>query len=415
MNAHSEQESRQVAKKAVYLDYAATTPAAPSVIKIMTQCLGIEGIFGNPASLAHQFGREAEQAVETARGQLAELINADPAEIVWTSGATEAINLAIKGVAHGRAGRGKHIVTSNLEHKAVLDSCNQLAREGFEVAYVGPDQDGLISPGRIEKAIRNDTILMSLMQVNNEVGTITDIDEIGHIARDKHIVFHVDAAQSCARLPVDVRKTPVDLVSISGHKMYGPKGVGALYASHKVRRSLEPQMHGGNQEAGIRSGTLATHQIAGMGEAARLAKQRLTKDSKAIAALDRELLNRLADIELMTLNGNQTHRVPGIVNVSFAHVESEALMMSLKDVAVSSGSACASSQIQSSHVLRNLSVSEDLASCAIRFSLGRQTNLKKIDFAAKRVRESVVSLRELSPRWQIASNECEVESEVAVL
>lgn len=384
----------------VYLDYAATTPADQSVIDAMVQHLGFEDNFGNPSSQSHQFGRMAEEAVETARCHLAELINADSSEIVWTSGATESINLAIKGVAYERADQGVHIVTSTLEHKAVLDSCAYLAHEGFEITYITPDQNGMISPKKVREALRDDTILVSLMHVNNEIGTITDIDTIGQITRDRKIPFHVDAAQSSARLPIDTNKMPVDLISLSGHKMYGPKGVGALYIRKRSGISIKPQMHGGGQESGIRPGTLPTHQLVGMGEAALLLKQRLHRDVETIATLDRCLLDSLADIELARLNGNQEHRVPGIINISFAYVENESLLMSLKDVAISSGSACTSSRIEPSHVLLGLGVSEDAANCSVRFSLGRQTTKEEIDFAATRVRKSVKLLRELSPEWQ---------------
>ena len=400
MNRHHETELHHKNEHPiVYLDYAATTPADQSVIDVMVQHLGFEDNFGNPSSQSHQFGRMAEEAVETARRHLAELINAESSEIVWTSGATESINLAIKGVVYGRADQGTHIVTSTLEHKAVLDSCAYLAQEGFEITYITPDQHGMISLEKVRKALRDDTILVSLMHVNNEVGTITDINAIGQITRDRKIPFHVDAAQSSARLPIDVRKTPVDFISLSGHKMYGPKGVGALYVRKRSGISIKPQMHGGGQESGIRPGTLPTHQLVGMGEAARLVKQRLHQDTKTIAALDRYLLDSLANVESATLNGNQAHRVPGIFNISFAHVENESLMMSLKDVAISSGSACTSSRIEPSHVLLGLGVSEDATNCSVRFSLGRQTTREEIDFVAMRVKKSVELLRELSPEW----------------
>lgn len=395
----------------VYLDYAATTPADQSVVDIIVQHLGFEGVFGNPSSQSHRFGRIAEEAVETARSHLAELINADPVEIVWTSGATESINLAIKGVGYGHPDQGAHIVTSSLEHKAVLDSCAYLASKGVEITYVAPDQHGMISPEKIGEALKDNTVLVSLMHVNNEVGTITDIDAIGQITRDRGVPFHVDAAQSSARLPIDVRKTPVDLISLSGHKMYGPKGVGVLYIRKRSGISVKPQMHGGGQESGIRPGTLPTHQLVGMGEAARLVKQRLHQDAKTLAALDRYLLDSLADIESATLNGNQAHRVPGIVNISFAHVENESLMMSLKDVAISSGSACTSSRIEPSHVLRGLGVSEDAANCSVRLSLGRQTTRKDIDFAAMRMKKSVELLRELSPEWRSSNSDRQLEND----
>ncbi len=394
----------------VYLDYAATTPADQSVINAMVQHLGFENNFGNPSSQSHQFGRMAEEAVETARCYLAELINADPSEIVWTSGATESINLAIKGLAYERVDQGNHIVTSTIEHKAVLDSCAYLAREGFAITYISPDQNGMIPPEKVKEALKNDTILVSLMHVNNEIGTITDINAIGQITRDRKIPFHVDAAQSSARLPTDVRKMPVDLISLSGHKMYGPKGVGALYIRKRSGISIKPLMHGGGQQSGIRPGTLPTHQLVGMGEAARLLKQRLHRDAETIAALDKYLLDSLADIELARLNGNKEHRVPGIINISFAHVENESLMMSLKDVAISSGSACTSSRVEPSHVLLELGVPEDVANCSVRFSLGRQTTREEIDFAATRVRKSIKLLRELSPEWQFLNSSKQLQS-----
>ena len=387
-------------RKAVYLDYAATTPVDPEVIAVMSQCLGLDGIFGNAASRSHCFGKEAKEAVESAREQVAELINADPPEIVWTSGATESINLAIKGTAHGFADRGKHLVTSSLEHKAVLDSCDQLANEGFEITYVSPDQDGLISPERVNQALRDDTILVSLMHVNNEIGTITDIRTIGEMTRARGIAFHVDAVQSAARLDLDMCSIQADLVSLSGHKMYGPKGVGVLYVRSWPGVRIEPQMHGGGQEQGIRSGTLATHQVVGMGEAARLTCERRKRDLEAVAVLDRRLLDAFSDIEYTFINGNKTHRVAGIVNVSFACVSSESLMMSLKDVAISSGSACTSARVEPSYVLGSLGLSEDLASCSVRFSIGRFTTKEEVDFATTRVRESVNALRQLSTQWQ---------------
>lgn len=387
-------------RTAVYLDYAATTPVDSQVITAMSQCLGIDGTFGNAASRSHYFGWEAEKVVEKARGQVADLINADPSEIVWTSGATESINLAIKGVARGCANRGKHLVTSSLEHKAVLDSCEQLAREGFEVTYVHPDRDGLISPENVKQTLRDDTILVSLMHVNNEVGTVTDINAIGKITSARGIVFHVDAVQSVARLPLDTRSIQADLISLSGHKMYGPKGVGALYVRRSPHVRIEPQMHGGAQEQGLRSGTLATHQLVGMGEAAHLVREYRDRDTKALAALDYRLLARLTTIECTVVNGNQARRVAGILNIGFACVESESLMLAIKDVAVSSGSACTSSQVAPSHVLLSLGLSEDLANCSIRFSLGRFTTEEQIDFTATRVCSTVNALRQLSPQWQ---------------
>ena len=406
MSIRSVPQIEQGSRRGVYLDYAATTPVDPQVIAVMNQCLGVDGIFGNASSRTHRFGWEAEEKVERAREQVAELLNAAPDEIVWTSGATESINLAIKGVAHGYADRGKHLVTSSLEHKAVLDSCDQLSNEGFEITYVNPDRDGLISPERVKQALRDDTILVSLMHVNNEIGTITDIRAISEITRARRIAFHVDAVQSAARLPLDMRSIQADLVSLSGHKMYGPKGVGALYVRRWPRVRIETQMHGGDQEQGIRSGTLATHQVVGMGEAAQLTCERRKHDVEAGTVLDRRLLERIANIEDTCINGNTTHRVAGIVNVGFACVENESLMMSLKDVAISSGSACTSAHIETSHVLRALGLPEDLASCSVRFSLGRYTTEEEVDFAAARVRESVNALRQLSSKWGARRESC---------
>lgn len=387
-------------RNAVYLDYAATTPVDPQVIAVMTQYLGLDGVFGNAGSRSHCFGLDAEEAVERAREQVAELIRADPSEIVWTSGATESVNLAVKGVAHGQADRGRHIVTSQLEHHAVLDSCEQLAREGYEVTCIAPDEDGLITPGLVEQAVRDDTVLVSLMHVNNEVGTITDVEAIGKITHARRIPFHIDAAQSASRLPLDVGAVHADLVSLSGHKMYGPKGVGALYVRRRPHVRVEPLIHGGGQEQGIRSGTLATHQVVGMGEAARLTCERREADVAAVGALDRRLRERLEGIEGAFLNGSGDCRVQGILNFGFACVESESLMMASKDVAISSGSACTSSRVESSHVLRALGLPDDMASCSVRFSLGRFTTEEEIDFAALRVQETVSALRLLSSEWE---------------
>jgi len=386
-------------QQAVYLDYAATTPVDPQVIKVMTGYLGKDGTFGNAASQSHHFGQKARQAVEIAREQVARLINADPAEIVWTSGATESVNLALKGVANGDTARGNHIVTSSMEHKAVLDSCDYLNRKGFETTYVPPDREGLISPERVEEALRDDTVLVSLMHVNNEVGTITDIVSISEVTRSRGIAFHVDAAQSAGRLPLDMDLCKADLVSLSGHKMYGPKGVGALYVRRRPCIRLEAQIHGGGHEQGLRSGTLATHQLVGMGEAARLVCENRGRENTAVAELDRRFLDRLANIEHVFFNGNEIHRVAGIANVSFACVDSESLMMSAKSVAFSSGSACTSARVEPSHVLDTLGLSEEEALCSVRFSFGRFTTEKEIDFAADHIQNSVNTLRRLSSEW----------------
>ena len=367
----------------VYLDYAATTPVAPTVTDTMIRHLGTDGIFGNPASTTHLPGREAMAAVERARQHVAKLINADPDEIIWTSGATEAINLAIKGIAHARANRGRHIVTSCLEHHAVLDTCSHLVGEGYEVTMLTPDPNGLITTESVRTALRHDTILVSLMHVNNEVGTITDIATIGKLTRRLGITFHVDAAQSTARLPLDVSALHVDLLSLSAHKMYGPKGVGALYVRSSQQTSIAPQMHGGGQEQGLRAGTLPTHQLAAMGEAANLMCDLQDHDVRTVAALDHHLVELLAGIDHMYFNGNQQQRSPGIVNIAFACVDSESLMLALRDeVAISSGSACTSSRVEPSHVLLGLGLPEERADCSVRISFGRFTTHDELEFTA---------------------------------
>ena len=338
-------------KTPIYLDYAATTPVDPRVAEKMVECLTNEGNFGNPASRSHVFGWEAEEAVETARQQIADLIGADPREIVWTSGATEADNLAIKGVAHFNQRKGKHVITSKIEHKAVLDTCRQLEREGFEVTYLDPDEYGVVSSEAVADAIREDTTVVSLMHVNNELGTVNDIAAIGAVCRENKVFFHVDGAQSAGKVDVDVEAMNVDLMSLSAHKIYGPKGIGVLYVRRKPRVRLEAQMHGGGHERGMRSGTLATHQIVGMGEAFRLAKEEMATEVERVSALRKRLLDGLNGLEEVKLNGHPTQNYPGIVNVSFAFVEGESLLMALKDMAVSSGSACTSASLEPSYVL----------------------------------------------------------------
>ena len=338
----------------VYLDYAATTPVDPRVAKKMIACLEPDGNFGNPASRSHGYGWMAEEAVESARSHPSSLLNCDPREIVWTSGATESDNLAIKGAAHFYHKKGKHIITSKIEHKAVLDSCRQLEREGYEVTYLDPDKTGVISPESVTEAIREDTVLVSIMHVNNEVGTINDIAAIGEITRAKKIVFHVDAAQSAGKIPIDLDVLKVDLMSFSGHKIYGPKGIGALFVRRKPRIRIEAQMHGGGHERGMRSGTLATHQIVGMGEAFRLAGEEMEKESKKLSALKQKLWDGFQSLEEVFVNGDLENSVPGVLNVSFAYVEGESLLMALKDMAVSSGSACTSASLEPSYVLRAL-------------------------------------------------------------
>lgn len=385
----------------IYLDYSATTPVDPRVAEKMIECLTKEGNFGNPASRSHLFGWKAEEAVEDARRQVADLLNADPREIVWTSGATESDNLAIKGVAHFYHKKGKHIITSKIEHKAVLDTCRQLEREGYEVTYLDPTSEGLIEPQMVADALREDTILVSLMHVNNEIGVITDIAAIGELTRANGTLFHVDAAQSAGKVEIDLKNTKVDLMSLSGHKMYGPKGVGVLYVCRKPRVRLEAQMHGGGHERGMRSGTLATHQLVGMGEAARIAKEEMVAETAHTIALRDRLWAGVSDMDEVYINGSAEQRVPGNMNISFAFVEGESLLMSLKDLAVSSGSACTSASLEPSYVLRALGLNDEMAHSSIRFSVGRFTTEAEVDYAVKQVREAVGKLRELSPLWDM--------------
>ncbi|WOG25861.1 IscS subfamily cysteine desulfurase [Endozoicomonas sp. 8E] len=388
-------------KLPIYLDYSATTPCDPRVAEKMSQCLLSEGNFGNPASRSHVFGWKAEEAVENARRQVADLLNADPREIVWTSGATESDNLAIKGVAHFYSKKGKHVITSRIEHKAVLDACRQLEREGFEVTYLEPDSQGMITPGQVSNALREDTVLVSLMHVNNEIGVVTDIAAIGEITRANKVLFHVDASQSAGKLPIDLGSLKVDLMSLSAHKMYGPKGVGVLYVRRKPRVRIEAQIHGGGHERGMRSGTLATHQLVGMGEACRIAKEEMGADNEHSLKLRQRFLNSISDMEEVHVNGSLEHRVAGNLNISFAFVEGESLIMSLKDIAVSSGSACTSASLEPSYVLRALGVSDELAHSSLRFSFGRFTTAEEVDHAVAQVREAVGKLRELSPLWDM--------------
>ena len=379
----------------IYFDYAATTPVDPRVVKVMIDCLTLEGNFGNPASRSHVFGWKAEEAIEQARQQVADLVKCDPREIVWTSGATESDNLAIKGVAHFYQSRGKHIITSKIEHKAVLDSCRQLEREGFEVTYLEPGNDGLIQPAAVAAAIRPDTILVSLMHVNNEIGVINDIKTIGAICREKKVLFHVDAAQSTGKVDIDVEAMNIDLMAFSAHKSYGPKGIGALYVRRKPRVRLEAQMHGGGHERGFRSGTLPTHQIVGM------ARLEMHEEAIRIKTLRDRLLNGLQDLEEVYVNGDLEHRIAGNLNVSFNFVEGESLIMALKELAVSSGSACTSASLEPSYVLRALGLNDELAHSSLRFSIGRFTTEADIDYAIGRLREAVSKLRELSPLWDM--------------
>lgn len=388
-------------KLPIYLDYSATTPVDPRVAAKMVDCLTAEGNFGNPASRSHAFGWKAEEAVENARRQVAELVNADPREIVWTSGATESDNLAIKGVAHFYASKGKHIVTSKIEHKAVLDTTRQLEREGFEVTYLEPGEDGVITPAMVEAALRDDTVLVSIMHVNNEIGTVNDIAAIGELTRSRGVLLHVDAAQSTGKVEIDLENMKVDLMSFSAHKTYGPKGVGALYVRRKPRVRLEAQMHGGGHERGMRSGTLAAHQSVGMGEAFRIAKEEMAAENERITKLRDRFYKQVEHLEELYVNGSMTARVPHNLNLSFNYVEGESLIMALKDLAVSSGSACTSASLEPSYVLRALGRNDELAHSSIRFTFGRFTTEEEVDYAAQKVSEAVTKLRELSPLWDM--------------
>lgn len=395
----------------IYLDYAATTPIDADVAQKMMQYMTYEGVFGNPASRSHGFGWQAEEAVENARQQIADLVNADPREIVFTSGATESDNLALKGVAQFYSGKGKHIVTSKIEHKAILDVCRELEQQGFEITYLEPEQGtGLIHVEQVKNALRDDTILVSLMMVNNELGTLTDVAAIGEITRERGIILHVDAAQAAGKTPIDLASMKIDLMSFSGHKIYGPKGIGALYVSRKPRVRLKAQMHGGGHERGMRSGTLATHQIVGMGEAFAVAKEKMPTEQARIAKLRDRLWNGLKDLDQVFLNGDLKHSIPNIINISFNFVEGESMMMSLKDLAVSSGSACTSATLEPSYVLRAIGRSDELAHSSIRFSLGRYTTEQDIDRVIEEVCNAVTKLRELSPLWDMYQDGVDLDS-----
>ena len=394
----------------LYFDYSATTPADKRVADAMIQCMTVEGNFGNPASRSHAYGWDSEQAVETARGHIAALINADPREIVFTSGATESDNLAIKGVAHFYQKNGKHIVTCKTEHKAVLDTCRQLEREGYEVTYLDPEANGLIDLNKLKAALRPDTILVSIMHVNNEIGVIQDIEAIGELCRENKTLFHVDAAQSAGKEPIDLARMKVDLMSFSAHKIYGPKGIGALYVRRKPRVRIEAQMHGGGHERGMRSGTLATHQIVGMGEAFRIAKEEMVSENERILKLRNRLWDGFKDLEEVYLNGDEQHRIAGSLNVSFNFVEGESLIMALKDIAVSSGSACTSASLEPSYVLRALGRSDELAHSSLRFSIGRYTTEEEIDYTIELVKNAVSKLRDLSPLWDMYKDGIDLNS-----
>ena len=397
-------------KKPIYFDYSATTPVDPRVAKTMMEYLTLDGDFGNAASRSHSYGWNAEAAIERARKNVADLIGADPREIAWTSGATESDNLAIKGVAHFYKKKGNHIITCKTEHKAVLDTCRQLEREGFEITYLDPEPNGLIDLEKLKGAIRDSTILVSIMHVNNEIGVIQDIAAIGKITRERGILLHTDGAQSAGKVPLDVNEMNIDLMSLSAHKVYGPKGMGALYVRRKPRVRLEAQMHGGGHERGMRSGTLPTHQIVGMGEAFRIAKEEMADEIDRIRSLRDRLWNGTKDMEEVYLNGDMDHRVAGNLNVSFNYVEGESLIMALKDIAVSSGSACTSASLEPSYVLRALGRNDELAHSSIRFTLGRFSTEEEVDYAIKLVRDKVTKLRELSPLWDMFQEGIDLES-----
>tara|TARA_B100000035_G_scaffold114684_1_gene97196 strand:- start:54 stop:1268 length:1215 start_codon:yes stop_codon:yes gene_type:complete len=392
-----------------YFDYASTTPVDPRVADKMYECLKLDGNFGNPASRSHEFGWKAEEAVERARMQVASLVNADTREIVWTSGATESDNLAIKGAARFYKDRGNHIITSKIEHKAVLDPCRQLEREGFEVTYLDPNEDGVITLDMLKKHIKDETILVSLMHINNELGSVTDIKKIGNFTRENNIIFHVDAAQSTGKVNIDLSNLNVDLMSFSGHKTYGPKGVGALYVRRKPRIRLEALIHGGGHERGFRSGTLATHQIVGMGEAFKIAQDEMKKDNEHIKKLSDIFYKEISEIEEIFLNGNEKNKVPNITNISFAYIEGESLIMALQDVAVSSGSACTSASLEPSYVLRALGRPDELAHSSIRFSFGRFTTEEEVRSVAETTKKVVAQLRELSPLWDMFKDGVDLE------
>lgn len=394
----------------VYLDYSATTPVDERVAKAMMECLTVQGNFGNPASRSHVFGWKAEDAVTEARENVAKLIGANPKEIIWTSGATESDNLAIKGAAHFNARKGKHIITLKTEHKAVLDTCRQLEGEGFEVTYLDPEDNGLVDITKLADAIREDTTLVSIMHVNNEIGVIQDIAAIGALTRSKKILLHVDAAQSPGKVAIDVDAMNIDLLSLCAHKVYGPKGIGALYVRRKPRVRIEAQIHGGGHERGMRSGTLATHQIVGMGESFRIAYEEMEAENSRIEKLRDRLWEGLKDMEEVYLNGDFEQRIPGNLNISFNFVEGESLMMSLKDIAVSSGSACTSDSLEPSYVLRALGRNDELAHSSLRFTLGRFTTEEEVDFTVKEVRKAVEKLRDLSPLWDMFKDGVDLDS-----
>ena len=392
----------------IYMDYSATTPVDPRVVDKMIPYLREQ--FGNPASRSHQYGWDAERAVEEARENVAKLVNCDPREIIWTSGATESDNLAIKGAAHFFKSKGKHIITVKTEHKAVLDTCRELEREGFEVTYLDVKDDGLLDLDKLQAAIRPDTILVSVMSVNNEIGVIQDVAAIGEITRAKGIIFHVDAAQATGKIEIDLQKQKVDLMSFSAHKTYGPKGIGALFVRRKPRIRIEAQMHGGGHERGMRSGTLATHQIVGMGEAFRIAREEMAVENERVRLLRDRLLNGLKEMEEVYVNGDMDIRVPHNLNISFNFVEGESLIMAVKDVAVSSGSACTSASLEPSYVLRALGRNDELAHSSIRFTVGRFTTEQDVDYVINLLKGKIQKLRDLSPLWEMHKDGIDISS-----
>jgi cysteine desulfurase len=392
----------------IYMDYSATTPVDPRVVDKMIPYLREQ--FGNPASRSHQYGWDAERAVEEARENVAKLVNCDPREIIWTSGATESDNLAIKGAAHFYKSKGKHIITVKTEHKAVLDTCRELEREGFEVTYLDVKDDGLLDLDNFQAAIRPDTILVSVMSVNNEIGVIQDVTAIGEITRAKGIIFHVDAAQATGKIEIDLQKQKVDLMSFSAHKTYGPKGIGALFVRRKPRIRIEAQMHGGGHERGMRSGTLATHQIVGMGEAFRIAREEMAVENERVRMLRDRLLNGLKEMEEVYVNGDMEIRVPHNLNISFNFVEGESLIMAVKDVAVSSGSACTSASLEPSYVLRALGRNDELAHSSIRFTVGRFTTEQDVDYVINLLKGKIQKLRDLSPLWEMHKDGIDISS-----
>ena len=397
-------------KLPIYFDYSATTPVDKRVAEKMMQYMTTDGFYGNPASRSHKFGWQAEEAVDIARNQIADLINADPREIVFTSGATESNNLAIKGAANFYNKRGKHIITCKTEHKAVLDTCRELERQGFEVTYLDPESNGLIDLNKLASAMRDDTILVSIMHINNEIGVIQDIAEIGEMCRQRKIIFHVDAAQSAGKIPVDLQQLKVDMLSISAHKMYGPKGIGALYVRRKPRIRLESQMHGGGHERGMRSGTLPTHQIVGLGEACRIAALEMANDLAHVTKMRDRLWAGVKQMEQVFVNGDFDKRFAGNLNISFNFVEGESLMMALKDLAVSSGSACTSASLEPSYVLRALGLNDEMAHSSIRFSFGRFTTEQEVDYAIELIKKSIGHLREMSPLWEMFKDGVDLDS-----